>query len=645
MRNERQRLRILEILLPALVLIGIVSLYLYVSSRMRFDYPELYPRDGVLDLREISLEDGVYDMVNTWDYYPGALYRPEAFADPDTAPEKSVDAPLDSEKGTWRVVILAKPRTYISIAQFSIDYSTRIFVNGKEERNIGFVSDDPAQAVHKNRYITLPMYSGEEGRIELVYQYSNYMHNDAGFLQKTHISTPENIDEFVRGITLYSLFTACGLLFLAFYFLLFAAWQRNREFAALAFCCVIVALRNQFFLTEHFLLPSFDFELEYRFFILIVSSIPVSVGFLIAAYYPAFGVKKYVIPFTALYAALTAAHFLLPLRDLVLLCHVAYYLCAGFLLLAIIVLFRFFLRSRKLSALDLLRMAALAVLIVMLIREGINSDKSSYAAHYGLSPAGMLMCILILSVTTNIGLQRQAVQLAEEQRKNELLEQVNTMNKDFLQTIAHELKTPLTVISGYAQLIQLQMGRNELSDQTPERLKTIRSEADRLGDIVTRLVDYTYGQTKNAELSSVDPRELLKSAATIMKPVCAKRGNALITENGCGSQIHGNYELLLQVLINLIVNASRHTENGTITVAVSETAKTAVFVVKDTGSGISEEAAAHLFERGYSGDHSSGLGLSICKETVQLHGGELSLIHTGKDGSAFRFTIPLEAAK
>lgn len=646
MQSGKRKLKILNIVLPLLVLLLICAVYFHVKSRMSFDYPELYPQDGVLDVREVSFENVVYDLVNMWDYYPGALYTPKDFADPDTAPEKSIDAPLDYEKGTWRLVILAKPNTYLCLAHFSIDYSTRIFVNGSEVRNIGYVSADPLETVHKNRFVKLPVFSGEDGRIELVYQYSNFMHDDAGYLQKTHISTPENIDEFVRGITLYSLFTSCGLLFLAFYFVLFAAWQRNREFAALALCCMVIAFRNQFFLTEHFLLPSYDFVLEYRFFILIVSWIPSSVIFLLAAYYPALSVKRFMISFAAIIAAITAAHFILPTKSLVLLCHISYYVCFAFMAWAVVILVRFFLRSGKLTSLDLLRMAAIVILIVMLIREGVRSGNSAYAAHYGLSPTGMLICILILAVTTNIALEKQAVQLAEEQRKNELLEQVNLMNKDFLQTVAHELKTPLTVISGYAQLIQLQMEKNRLSENTPERLKAIRSEADRLGDIVTTLMDYTYGQAKEAEFAPVNTGDLLRSMSAIMDPVCAKRGNVLKTENSCSAAVHGNYELLLQVLINLAVNASRHTENGSITVSVSETEdQMAAFVVKDTGAGIPEEAAAHIFEKGYSTDNSSGLGLSICMETVNFHGGELELLYTGAGGTAFRFTVPLEKNK
>ena len=123
--------------LPMLVLIFVGLVLLLCGRRVQTEFPELRPEDGVADLRNADFAHNVYHLVNSWAYYPGALYTPEDFADPETAPEKDDDAPLDPVKGTWRLRLLAEPDTYLSLCHFSIDYSTRIFVNGKELRNIG----------------------------------------------------------------------------------------------------------------------------------------------------------------------------------------------------------------------------------------------------------------------------------------------------------------------------------------------------------------------------------------------------------------------------------------------------------------------------------------------------------------------------
>ena len=229
-------------------------------------------------------------------------------------------------------------------------------------------------------------------------------------------------------------------------------------------------------------------------------------------------------------------------------------------------------------------------------------------------------------------------------QRNELLLQMNATNNDFLRTVAHELKTPLTVISGYAQLMEHQLERGPLSEKAPERLKTIQSEADCLAEMVSQLMDYTYGQAKDAEMTAVDIDELFRSASAIMTPVCAKKNNPLTVHNGSASNIHGNAELLLPVLINLIVNASRHTEAGQITVEAKDIIGFVEITVSDNGEGIAPEVVPHIFEKGYSTDDSRGLGLAICMDTVRLHGGSLELAETGPEGTSFRFTVPKEAA-
>jgi len=631
-------------LLPALVLLLIVAFYLICIGRMQTEFPVLYPEDGVLDTRSADFDADIYHILNHWDYYPGRLFAPDAFTNPATAPEKDNDAPTDVVMGTWRLRIMTKPDTYLCLCSFSIDYSTRIFVNGVEVRNIGFVSEDPSEAVQKIRYVTLPLYSGDSGEIEIIYQYANYMHNDGGFIQNTLISTPENIDEYQRGLTLNAMVIGGGLMMLFFYFLLCAAFQKNLEYAALALCCLVIALRNQVFFSEHLLSLDFDFIIEYRFLLLDVSCIPMAASFLLAAFFPKAIGKRTLLGFAVVFLILSALHFILDTHALVVLCHICYYVCFPFLIWFVFRLIYVF-RKQKPGFLDVMTLAAISFFVFMLIREGMASGSDSFVNHFGITPLAMLICILLLAIVNNEKINRQTMQLQEERQKNEMLLRINATNNDFLRTVAHELKTPLTVISGYAQLIGLQMECGPLSEETPDYLKTIQSESDRLAQIVTQLMDYTYGKSRETKMSAVDIAKLFHSAAAILTPVCQKRKNTLIFHNGSASKIHGNEELLLQVLINLIVNASRHTEAGQITVDAEDGEGFAVITVSDTGKGIAPEAVPHIFEKGYSTDDGRGLGLAICMATVQLHGGTLELAATSPTGTTFRFTVPKEDAR
>ena len=387
--------------------------------------------------------------------------------------------------------------------------------------------------------------------------------------------------------------------------------------------------------------PSISFYLEYRLVILDVSLIPMATVFLLAAFFPKAAPKWRVPVFAGLCVILSALHFVVDTHDLVLLCHVCYYASVPFMLWFLVRLALSF-RKQKPHALDLVTLVAILFFTAMLIREGTSTGSNSAVNHFGVTPLAMVVCILMLAIVNNEKINRQKVQLEEERQRNELLLQINATNNDFLRTVAHELKTPLTVISGYAQLIGFQMESGALSEKTPERLTTIQSEADRLADMVTQLMDYTYGQTKNVQMSAVSIDELFKSTAAIMTPVCAKKKNVLAFRNDGAAAVHGNTELLLQVLINLIVNASRHTEQGKISACAENDGDCVRFSVTDTGDGIAPDAVPHIFEKGFSTDDGKGYGLAICMDTVKMHGGTLELANTGASGTTFCFTIPKE---
>ncbi|MBR5657837.1 MAG: hypothetical protein IKX10_00385 [Lachnospiraceae bacterium] len=638
--------QLLGLLLPFLVVIFIGGWYVYVNGRMQTsaDMEGIAPKDGVVDVREYSLDEKVYHLVNDWDYFPGKLYTPEDFVDEANAPVKALPNEKDMNLGSYRVRIIAKPHMYLMLASYTIDYSMRVFVDGEEVLNVGYVTDAPETTIHDGHFVTIPFYTGE-GETEIIYQYANYMHKDGGFIQSTTIGTPEQIANFVRNTTLYSLFTGGGLIFLAFYFLLYAAYQRNREYGVLALCCLLMAFRNSHFINEFLRPDGFPFELHYRIFIYTVSTIPAMGIFVPAAYFPKVMNKWFERLFMSLCAVSIILHFTIPTESLVALCHICYYFSAAFLPIIIFLFIRYYWKKRKIERTEVLTIITIVLLYWSMIFESLHTGNNSLIAHFGTTPFMMLICILSLSIATNVKITRRMELLTEEQHKNEVLGQMNAMNRDFLQTVAHELKTPLAVISGYAQLTQMQIEKDKLSPQAPERLQTIRSEADRLGAMVANLMAFTYGQVSEAELHMVDPAELIKNAALIGEPICEKKGNKLKSSCTSKSMAHGNFELLLQVFINMIVNANRHTQDGELELEAHDVDRYIAFTIKDTGSGIAPEVAEHIFERGYSADGGSGLGLAICMDTVKMHGGELKLLSTGPEGTSFEILIPQEAEK
>ena len=233
--------------------------------------------------------------------------------------------------------------------------------------------------------------------------------------------------------------------------------------------------------------------------------------------------------------------------------------------------------------------------------------------------------------------QRRELEIAEE---NAMLEKVNRLRGDFMRNMAHEMKTPLTVMSGYAQLTERQIQKNAVNEETAANLETIAREAGRLSDMVTQLLDVTYHGAD--EKSSVfTPGELLEDAAAVCRPILLKNQNRLEIICQTRRPISANKESLLQVLINLCINSNKHTSGGLVTICADDAKDDAVvFRVSDNGSGIADEDLPHIFQRGYSCDGGNGLGLTICRDIIEAAGGSIAVEQTGSEGTVIRFAVP-----
>lgn len=249
-----------------------------------------------------------------------------------------------------------------------------------------------------------------------------------------------------------------------------------------------------------------------------------------------------------------------------------------------------------------------------------------------------------------------ALQKSEDERH--ALAEIDRLKTEFLGNISHELKTPLTVMSGYAQdssaLLRGKAAEDEL-DAVKHNMRIITAEADRLALMVSQLLDQTAIDEGRIELrmEKVAPVQLISDTLGTYYPMFAGHGNTVtfkredsIPEISCDSA------RIRQVLINLLSNATRHTKGGKITVTLSREADCAVFSVADNGVGISAEALPHVFER-YERDNKktdggrntgTGLGLYICRYFVEAHGGHITARSTPGAGTVISFTIPLQSA-
>lgn len=609
---------------------------------------EIAPQDGVLDIRNVDMENGIFNVANNWDFYPERLYTSEDFSAGTAEGKEDPENPTSNVPyGTYRLRILAQPNQYFTICSFSLDYASRVFVNGSEVATFGKVADNAAEFVPQVGYMTIPMSSGERGEIEIIYQYGNYVHRDGGYIQPTYLSTPQNMERFKASNDLSSLTVSGGLLLLMLYFLLSAAVRRKADYLCLAFCCLLMALRDQNFFNIHLLPADTSWYIVYRILILVVMLMPVSILLLLKYMYNKATKQWPMYIYLSLIALAAVFICTLPTQDLVSISTGVYYISIPYLLYLVFGVIRFYIKQRRLNAVDLLVISGFIVLLTSLLYEALLTGQDSQVTHYGATAYGMLGFIFLNAAAISLRIQAQETSLIESRSRSEMLERMNRLNMDFLHKVAHELKTPLTVISGYAQLTGIQIAADKMSEETPHNLKTIQQEAQRLADMVTRLMEYSYGRKSEMKFNRIVVAELLQNVGAIATPMCLKNHNTVnvVTPTTC-ADIHGNFEMLLQIFINLVVNASKNTNNGTITISASDQAeeKFVLFRVEDTGSGISEENLPHVFEQGFSASGSSGLGLTICQEVVEAHGGRIWVERTGPEGTVFAFTVLKEGA-
>ncbi len=238
---------------------------------------------------------------------------------------------------------------------------------------------------------------------------------------------------------------------------------------------------------------------------------------------------------------------------------------------------------------------------------------------------------------------------AELRRMNAELENANRLQSEFLSNTTHELKTPLTSIMANTEILEYEM----CGPITPEQrrvLGTIGRNSQHLLEMISRLLDFARARSGAGilRLEEVDPREILDGVSETVRPLMEGRDLALEVEVAPGvGPCWLDGEKIYRVYLNLVENAVKFSPRGTI--RMTACAKSGEFEgsVVDQGIGIPGERHEEIFEAFRQVDASStraypgvGLGLAICRQLIELHGGRIWVESKAGEGSAFRFRVP-----
>jgi signal transduction histidine kinase/CheY-like chemotaxis protein/HPt (histidine-containing phosphotransfer) domain-containing protein len=234
-------------------------------------------------------------------------------------------------------------------------------------------------------------------------------------------------------------------------------------------------------------------------------------------------------------------------------------------------------------------------------------------------------------------------------------ELANQSKSVFLATMSHEIRTPMNAIVGMTDL----MMNDNLSQGQRESLEMVKISADHLLNVINDILDFSKIEAGRLELEqrNFDLLELLNSTTRLMRYSAENRGIELLVD--CSSEIfqyvEGDSIRIRQILINLVSNAIKFTEQGHVKISVFDCSSKSEdivgyrFLVSDTGVGISKERLTKIFDRFGQAEASTtrkyggtGLGLAICKNLVEMMDGEISVQSEEGKGSTFEFSIFLK---
>ncbi|HEX8785143.1 MAG TPA: ATP-binding protein, partial [Telluria sp.] len=301
--------------------------------------------------------------------------------------------------------------------------------------------------------------------------------------------------------------------------------------------------------------------------------------------------------------------------------------------------------------------------VCMAAQEGVQHDGLAtlvVIATFGVLGLALLASLFdarleanarILAMSEATAAERESL-LTRERAARDEAERLSAMKDEFLATLSHELRTPLNAILGWASMLQ----RGVRDEATLRRgLETIERNARAQGQLIEDLLDMSriVSGTLRLDLRRLDPARAIEAAlGTVHPAVLAKRLELCTALDEDVGEVLGDPGRLQQVMWNLLSNAVKFTPaGGKVEVALAREGDEAVVRVGDSGIGIAPDFLPHVFDRFRQQDASItrkhgglGLGLSIVKQLVELHGGTIAVDSPG-EGAGATFTVRLPLAE
>ena len=232
------------------------------------------------------------------------------------------------------------------------------------------------------------------------------------------------------------------------------------------------------------------------------------------------------------------------------------------------------------------------------------------------------------------------------------IESLENRRRQFMADVSHEMRTPLTTISGIIEGL-----RNNMTPESEKEkgLALVSQETKRLIRLVNENLDYEKIRSNQVKLNKeeielIDVFEIIKDQLAIQ---AEERNDEIVVDVENDTMVYADYDRLVQILLNITKNSIQFTENGLITLRGREAADSTVIEIEDTGIGIDPKDVENIWHRFYKADISRksnpfgefGLGLSIVKQLVLLHDGKIDVKSEKGKGTKFTIWLPVKPNK
>jgi signal transduction histidine kinase len=251
--------------------------------------------------------------------------------------------------------------------------------------------------------------------------------------------------------------------------------------------------------------------------------------------------------------------------------------------------------------------------------------------------------VLIQDVTERVAREeelRQAMQRVEE---------ASSAKSRFLAAMSHELRTPLSAVVGYVSILEGELAGPITAEQR-RQLGRIKASANHVTSIIDEILTFSRVEAgkESLHLEDCDAAQLARDAAALLEPQADQKGLALEVTLPERTPLRTDTTKVRQILVNLLGNAVKFTDEGVVALAMSCESDRVIFRVRDTGPGISPDDLERVFEPFTQVEQSyrrggTGLGLPVSRKLAHLLGGDIELESLPGQGSTFTLWLPLSA--